>query len=132
MKTILHLDELLPSLHKGFLVEERHAYPFDDVTVEDDWEVELIPNSEGVLPTVIFNVSLNGDDVDECLKSYKINLNLFNSAELIWQEQKVDSLLQLGALLVEQGVKVVICQKIVHTHLRRYLLKSVNTSHQIS
>ena len=140
------LSEAPPSLHKGLLIEEQHGYPFDEGTV-DTLDMQLVPNNEGALPTAVFCVSLNGDQED----GYYEHLNLildpsskqksgscdkedilpfekhlkFKSAKTLKKEGELKALLELGSVLVEQGVKVVICQKLVHPDLRRYLMKKV-------
>ncbi len=140
IKTILCLDESPVTLHNGLLIDEQHCYNMDELEgiIEDN--LQLVPDSEGALITAVFDVSLNVEDDKDCLEPLNIILDplinegspaftseKFKSAEFLCKQGKLKLLLELGTVLVEHGVKVVLCQKLVHPDLRRYLRKNVIT-----
>ena len=100
----------------------------------------LVPNSKGVLVTAVFDVSLNTDEDNDRLEPLNIildplrneevvpNSDKLKSAEFLYKQGKLKLLLEFGTALIEQGVKVVICQKLVHPDLRRYLQINVITN----
>ena len=152
--TILGCNDMAASFHKGLLIELQHTMSLDsETTLPCDFQLTL--NSQGVLPTAIYNVSLNGDQPDGFTEHMNLELDTlqikeptlepfqnenptlktvenretisrqsdttFKTVVSLKKEGNLQILMRLGSVLVDKGVKVVICQKCVHPELRRFL-----------